>query len=100
MHYSKDLLRVFHDEGVRGYVLKAHAAQELIQAVETLLRGNTFFHSDEGMPEAQERPTYSRKPLLLRQRLEAGLRLVCGLLLGIAQSAFQDEARLNWVMPS
>lgn len=71
MHYSQDLQRTFRDNGVRGYVLKAHAAKELIQAVETLLHGNTFFHSDETAAEAPEQPTLSRKPLLLRQRLKA-----------------------------
>jgi DNA-binding NarL/FixJ family response regulator len=71
MHYSQDLQRTFRDNGVRGYVLKAHAAKELIQAVETLLGGNTFFHSDDTVAEPPEQPTFSRKPLLLRQRLEA-----------------------------
>jgi DNA-binding NarL/FixJ family response regulator len=99
MHYSKDLLRVFHDEGVRGYVLKAHAAQELIQAVETLLKGNTFFHSDDTLPEAPERPTLSRKPLLLRQRMEAGLRLLSGMMARIARNGLPDEGRTSWVMP-
>ena len=99
MHYSKDLLRVFHDEGVRGYVLKANAAQELIQAVETLLKGDTFFHSDDTLPEAHERPTFSRKPLLLRQRLEAGRRLWCGLKALLARINVRNEGRLSWVMP-
>ena len=98
MHYSKDLLRVFHDEGVRGYVLKANAAQELIQAVETLLQGDTFFHSDDAPPEARERPTFSRKPLLLRQRLEAGLRIVCALLVRIAQNSMY-QGRVNSITP-
>ena len=72
MHYSQDLQRTFRDHGARGYVLKAHAAQELIKAVETLLRGNTFFHSDDTEAEpAPEQPTLSRKPLLLRERLQS-----------------------------
>ena len=77
MHYSQDLQRTFRDNGARGYVLKAHAAKELIQAVETLLRGNTFFHSDDTEAELPEQPTMSRKPLLLRERLES-------ILLGLA----------------
>jgi DNA-binding NarL/FixJ family response regulator len=99
MHYSKDLLRIFHDEGVRGYVLKAHAAQELIQAVETLLKGDTFFHSDNALPEAPERPTFSRKPLLLRQRLEAGLCRLSAIVIQSARTVCQDEGRLSWVLP-
>ena len=99
MHYSKDLLRVFHDEGVRGYVLKAHAAQELINAIETLLRGDTFFHSDETVADTPERPTYSRKPLLLRQRLERGVGVICRLLLGNSLET-SSEGHLIWVTPT
>jgi DNA-binding NarL/FixJ family response regulator len=73
MHYSQDLLRTFRDNGARGYVLKTHAAQELIQAVETLLRGNTFFHSDDTEQESYAEPPLSRKPLLLRKRLQSAL---------------------------
>jgi DNA-binding NarL/FixJ family response regulator len=76
MHYSKDLLRLFRDGGVRGYVLKVQAAQELINAVETLLRGNTFFHSEEGEAEEQQPATLGRKPLLLRQILETTWSLI------------------------
>jgi DNA-binding NarL/FixJ family response regulator len=72
MHYSQDLQRTFRDHGARGYVLKAHAAKELIQAVEMLLRGNTFFHSDDVVAETpDEQPTMSRRPLLLREGLKS-----------------------------
>jgi DNA-binding NarL/FixJ family response regulator len=80
MHYSQDLQRTFRDTGARGYVLKAHAAKELIQAVETLLRGNTFFDSDDTVAEPPEQTTMSRKPLLLRERLESILRALAPLL--------------------
>jgi DNA-binding NarL/FixJ family response regulator len=99
MHYSKDLLRIFHDEGVRGYVLKTQAAQELIQAVETLLKGDTFFHSDDALPQAPEQPTYSRKPLLLRERLEHGLRAALGILVCIGGNPFQGEHSLKCLAP-
>lgn len=93
MHYSQDLQRTFRDNGARGYVLKAHAAKELIQAVETLLRGNTFFHSDDVEAEtASQQPTMSRKPLLLRQRLE--LLLGCA---GLGWANLLDQMRLRWV---
>jgi DNA-binding NarL/FixJ family response regulator len=92
MHYSQDLQRTFRDNGARGYVLKAHAAKELIQAVETLLRGNTFFHSDDSEAEtAPQQPTMSRKPLLLRQRLKS-------MLFGRARLSWAnllDQARLT-----
>lgn len=93
MHYSQDLQRTFRDTGARGYVLKAHAAKELIQAVETLLRGNTFFHSDETVAEPSEQPTMSRKPLLLRKRLES-------ILFGLSPLGWTnllDQLGLSWL---
>jgi DNA-binding NarL/FixJ family response regulator len=93
MHYSQDLQRTFRDNGARGYVLKAHAAKELIQAVETLLRGNTFFHSDDAVAETPEQTTMSRKPLLLRVRLES-------ILLGLASPGWAtllDQLGLSWL---
>jgi DNA-binding NarL/FixJ family response regulator len=93
MHYSQDLQRTFRDNGARGYVLKAHAAKELIQAVETLLRGNTFFHSDDTVAEPPEQPTMSRKPLLLRERLKS-------ILFGrtpVGWTNLLDKAGLSWI---
>jgi DNA-binding NarL/FixJ family response regulator len=93
MHYSQDLQRTFRDNGARGYVLKAHAAKELIQAVETLLRGNTFFHSDDNVAEPPEQTTMSRKPLLLRERLEYVLRGLAP----VGWATLLDQLGLSWL---
>jgi DNA-binding NarL/FixJ family response regulator len=93
MHYSQDLQRTFRDTGARGYVLKAHAAKELIQAVETLLRGNTFFDSDDTVAEPPEQTTMSRKPLLLRERLESILRGLAP----VGWTSLLDQLGLSWL---
>ena len=43
LHLSDDLFPHVPTEGIRGAVAKADAARDLIQAVETVLRGGTFF---------------------------------------------------------
>jgi DNA-binding NarL/FixJ family response regulator len=43
LHLSQDLLPHLVTQGVRGAVAKADAARDLIQAVETVLAGGTFF---------------------------------------------------------
>ncbi len=98
MHYSKDLLRLFRDGGVRGYVLKVQAAQELINAIETLLRGSTFFHSEEGEAEEREPATLGRKPLLLRQivGLAHSLILTCARP-RLAGALSRDASKLFWL---
>ncbi|HXP16768.1 MAG TPA: response regulator transcription factor [Terriglobales bacterium] len=43
LHLSDNLLPHLQTKGIRGAVAKADAARDLIQAVETVLRGGTFF---------------------------------------------------------
>ncbi len=43
LHVSDDLYRHLQTDGVRGAVAKADAARDLAEAVETVLRGGTFF---------------------------------------------------------
>jgi DNA-binding NarL/FixJ family response regulator len=50
MHDSKSLVRALRKAGARGYVLKSHAARDLIVAIEKLLEGQTFFGPDNGDP--------------------------------------------------
>jgi DNA-binding NarL/FixJ family response regulator len=45
MHHSDPLIQQMIKAGVRGYVSKADAASELVQAVEALHRNKTFFTS-------------------------------------------------------
>ena len=43
MHESKNLGDTVKDAGARGFVLKSHAARDLLDALEALLAGGTFF---------------------------------------------------------
>jgi two-component system, NarL family, nitrate/nitrite response regulator NarL len=43
LHLSDDLYPHFQTDGIRGAVAKGHAARDLVQAVETVLGGGTFF---------------------------------------------------------
>jgi len=48
MHESKNLASTVQDAGARGFVLKSHAARDLLDALEALLKGGTFFGPDNG----------------------------------------------------
>jgi DNA-binding NarL/FixJ family response regulator len=48
MHESKNLATTVQDAGARGFVLKSHAARDLLDALEALLAGGTFFGPDPG----------------------------------------------------
>ena len=47
MHDSGSMAGSVRKSGAQGYVVKSRAAQDLVQALERLLRGGTFF--DSGM---------------------------------------------------
>jgi DNA-binding NarL/FixJ family response regulator len=47
MHDSSSLAGSVRKSGAQGYVVKSRAAQDLVQALERLLKGGTFF--DSGM---------------------------------------------------
>src|SRR6202048_3977831 len=46
MHESKNLAETVREAGARGLVLKSHAARDLLDALETLMNGGTFFGPD------------------------------------------------------
>jgi len=48
MHESKNLATTVQDAGARGFVLKSHAARDLLDALEALMAGGTFFEPDPG----------------------------------------------------
>jgi DNA-binding NarL/FixJ family response regulator len=48
MHESRNLASAVQDAGARGFVLKSHAARDLLDALEALLKGGTFFGADSG----------------------------------------------------
>ena len=43
MHESKNLADTVRDAGAKGFVLKSHAARDLLEALEVLLDGGSFF---------------------------------------------------------
>jgi len=66
MYYSKHLLREAQRVGIQGYVCKTNAARELLQAIDTLLQGKTYFR-DQSQPEQSQAETHNagRRPLVL-----------------------------------
>ncbi len=46
MHESQNLAATVKDAGARGFVLKSHAARDLLDALEVLMNGGTFFGAD------------------------------------------------------
>jgi DNA-binding NarL/FixJ family response regulator len=48
MHESKNLAATVQEAGARGFVLKSHAARDLLDALEALLAGGTFFGGEAG----------------------------------------------------
>jgi DNA-binding NarL/FixJ family response regulator len=57
MHESKNLADTVREAGARGFVLKSHAARDLLEALESLLSGGTFFGRDDAnIQETKDRP--------------------------------------------
>ena len=54
MHESKSLADTVREAGARGFVLKSHAARDLLEALEVLLGGGDFFGREAVKPEQSE----------------------------------------------
>jgi len=54
MHESKNLSSTVQDAGARGFVLKSHAARDLLDAIDALLNGGTFFGADRKSSKGKE----------------------------------------------
>jgi len=54
MHESKNLASTVQDAGARGFVLKSHAARDLLDAIDALLNGGTFFGADGKASKGKE----------------------------------------------
>ena len=54
MHESKNLAETVREAGAKGLVLKSHAARDLLDALEALLGGGTFFGGDAAKSKAKE----------------------------------------------
>lgn len=50
MHESKNLSDTVREAGARGFVLKSHAARDLLEALESLLGGGDFFGRETAKP--------------------------------------------------
>jgi DNA-binding NarL/FixJ family response regulator len=57
MHESKNLADTVRDAGARGFVLKSHAARDLLEALEVLLDGGSFFGRDAAKPQQANQGT-------------------------------------------
>ncbi|HWW18605.1 MAG TPA: response regulator transcription factor [Candidatus Saccharimonadales bacterium] len=60
MHESKNLAATVQDAGARGFVLKSHAARDLLDALEVLMGGGTFFGPDAGKGSKAKEETGNR----------------------------------------
>jgi DNA-binding NarL/FixJ family response regulator len=55
MHEAKELERAAKAAGVQGYVIKTHAARDLVTAIQTLIDGGHFFSFGDIPPAKQEK---------------------------------------------
>jgi DNA-binding NarL/FixJ family response regulator len=67
MHESRNLTDTVREAGARGFVLKSHAARDLLDALERLMGGGTFFGPGESGSPAGRGPL--APSLLFRVRL-------------------------------
>jgi DNA-binding NarL/FixJ family response regulator len=57
MHESERLATEVRNAGAQGYVLKSQAARDLVLAIESILRGGTFFgEPSEQQESSQDKP--------------------------------------------
>jgi DNA-binding NarL/FixJ family response regulator len=70
MHESKSLAPSVRKAGAHGYVVKSRAARDLIDALDRLLAGGTFF--DNASPSGAKGDDEPQRDILLRQALNFG----------------------------
>ena len=68
MHESRNLSDTVREAGARGFVLKSHAARDLLEALERLMSGGTFFGPGESGSPTERGPI--APALLFRVRLQ------------------------------
>jgi DNA-binding NarL/FixJ family response regulator len=71
MHESKNLATTVQEAGARGFVLKSHAARDLLDALEALFGGGTFFGPDSGKG-SKEKEQAGNRGLNFRLSLRLG----------------------------
>ena len=69
MHESKTLDASVRKAGAHGYVVKSRASRDLIEALERLLSGGTFFDDASSSVEKEKREGKPDRDILLRQAL-------------------------------
>ncbi|SRR5579862_9007314 len=52
LHLSDALMNTFKGGTIRGAVSKSEAGRDLVDAIETVLNGGTFFHGQKSIPNA------------------------------------------------
>jgi two-component system, NarL family, invasion response regulator UvrY len=65
-HYSEHLAVEVRKAGAQGYVLKSHAARELVMAIDAILAGGTFYEDLSSSGSTTEKK--SKPSILFRQR--------------------------------
>jgi DNA-binding NarL/FixJ family response regulator len=84
MHDSKELGTIVQKAGASGYVIKTHAARDLIRAVQDIFDGGTFFSAGTSVParptteQAEKKTGPSNDPNTLSSTLGDGLREIFG----------------------
>jgi DNA-binding NarL/FixJ family response regulator len=70
MHESSNLAETVREAGARGFVLKSHAARDLLDALEALMGGGTFFGPDARKNATQKKDLPNRSNIACRMRLK------------------------------
>jgi DNA-binding NarL/FixJ family response regulator len=70
MHESKSLAPSVRKTGAQGYVVKSRAARDLIEALDRLLSGGTFF--DNPSPSGAQQEDKPGRDIIFRQALSWG----------------------------
>jgi two-component system, NarL family, nitrate/nitrite response regulator NarL len=68
MHESRELASAVQAVGAVGYVIKSHAARDLVKAIQTIVDGGQFFSVDPAPLKPGTTPS-GKKPSFLRTRL-------------------------------
>lgn len=70
MHDSKQLAAALKAAGAKGYVIKSHAARDLMDAIQAITDGGEFFSSGDGSMKAAPKEQERKFPLFcVSQRL-------------------------------
>ena len=63
MHESKELAAAVRRVGAKGYVIKSHAARDLMNAIQAIVDGGDFFTMDPAPPKPPQEPEAKKRPL-------------------------------------